>query len=343
MIRIFVHLFLRLCLAFICQDVKVQGEITREFATRLSIQYGSKIKVPDEYDDFEFPLHVITWQAVDKVRPWSDVVLVLKNLPPRMAMYALMRQDGFRKEVPLHLTAFYAPRSVIDRMLSLAKNAARVKDSDGWLPLHNAADINNVDAYEPLVNAYPNALLETNNDGNTPMDAAIGNGRGSIFLKQMFLTTACDARFQNYGTLLKDESLYNGSMNPVNIIMLECIHGKRSPKDVVEFFNQIQHKLAIFRALVHHTIESDMESSPGIYAHKIKFFNDKDRAVVMNALKNTGDNVEALTSHNASSGWDDSPDQEGPDRLITEQMRVLGDANELDDDLVMEEVRVPFL
>ena len=293
--------------AFICQDVKVQDEMTREFATRLSIQYGSKMKVPDEYDDFEFPLHVITWQAFVGERPWDDVDLVLKNLPARMAKEALMRKDGFRKEVPLHLTAFYAPRSVIDRMLSLAKNAARVKDSDGWLPLHNAADINNIDAYEPLVNAYPNALLETNNDGNTPMDAAIGNGRGSIFLKQMFLTTACDTRFQNYGTLLKDESLYNGSMNPVNIILLECIHEQRSPKDVVEFIKQIQRKPAVFRALVHHTIESDMESSPGSNARKIKFKDEKDSSIVLKSLK------------------------------------YAGDTNVLEDDVVLDEVRVPFL
>ena len=75
--------------ALICQDVKVQGEITREFATRLVARDGSKIEVPDKYDDYKFPLHVLTRQAYDEERPWSDVDLVLRNLPARMAKDAL--------------------------------------------------------------------------------------------------------------------------------------------------------------------------------------------------------------------------------------------------------------
>jgi len=268
--------------------------------------------VPDYYTGFKFPLHVLTDQACYYKRPWSDVDLVLDNLPPRMAKDALMRKDSYGKRLPLHFAAFYAPRSVIDRMMSLTPDAVRVKDSDGGLPLHYAAYENNVDAVESLVNAYPDALLETNRAGYTPMDEAINNGRGtcSEFLKNVLLTAMNEestAKFQNYGTLLEDKSLYNGSMNPVNIILLECIHEQRSPEDVVEFIKQIQRKPAVFRALVHHTIESDMESSPGSNARKIKFKDEKDSSIVLKSLK------------------------------------YAGDTNVLEDDVVLDEVRVPFL
>ena len=277
---------------------------------RLIAQHGSKIEVPDEYKGLKFPLHVLSAQARFKVRPWSDVNLVLNSLPPRMAKDALMRKDDKYKRAPLHFASYNAPRFVIDRMLALAPNAVRVKASNGSLPLHWAAYHNNVDAIESLVNAYPDALLETNNYGNTPMDTAIGNRRGSEFLKTLLLAAmdeASTAIFQNYGTLLEDESLYNGSINPVNIILLECIHDKRSPEDVLEFIKQLRLKPAVLQALVHHAMKSKKESSPGTNARKIKFKDEVDNSIVLNTLK------------------------------------YAGDTNVLEDDLIMDEVGVPFL
>jgi len=96
----------------------VQDEITREFARRLYAQHGSNTDVPDEYKFYTLPLHVLSMQAWDGGRPWSDVVLLLSNLPPRMAKDALMRKDGNFKEFPLHRAAGKAPRSVIDRILA---------------------------------------------------------------------------------------------------------------------------------------------------------------------------------------------------------------------------------
>jgi len=263
----------------------------KDFIKGLATQDGSKITVPDYYTGFKFPLHVLSWQAYDEERPWSDVDLILKNLPARMAKDALMRQDDEYKMIPLHAAARNAPRSVIDRMLALAPDAARVKDSRGSLPLHKAAYYNYDNAVESLVNAYPDALFETNNYGYTPMDEAISNGRK--FLKNVLLAAMDEeskAKYQNYGELLEDKSLYNGSINPVNIILLECIHDKRSPEDVVEFIKQLQRTPAVLRFFVYHTMKSDTESSPNTNVRKIKFKDEKDRAF---------DIEEVLASHNA--------------------------------------------
>jgi len=293
----------------------VQDKITIEFARRLVAQHGSNTDVPDNYHGFTSPLHLLTVQAYDDERPWSDVALLLNHLPPRMAKDAIMRQAGGFKYVPLHYAAMNAPRSVIDRMLALAPDAARVKSLEGWLPLHYAARSNeDVDVIEPLMNAYPNALLETNEDGDTPIDFAINNGRSDEFLKKMFLEAiklSCSNKFLNYGTLLDDESLYNNSINPINLILIEANHGKRSADDVVEFIDQLNQKPTMFRSLLAHAKKDDTESSPAARACKLDFRTKDARTRVVNAL--SGDNKEGFVQHNASVGLDDSP--ETPDRL----------------------------
>jgi len=155
------------------QDANERDRIIRKFSKRLYALHGFNTDVPIWYKGFKLSLVVLSWQARDDKRPWSDIVLLLNNLPPRMAEDALMRKDGKYKWIPLHWAARTAPRSVIDLMLELAPGAVRVKTSTGWLPLHYAA-YNNVDALEPLVNAYPDALVETDNRGNTPLYYAAG-------------------------------------------------------------------------------------------------------------------------------------------------------------------------
>jgi len=295
----------------------VQDEITREFARRLIVQHGSNTDVPDEYRGDKFPLHVLTFQvpfhvltaqAVDDKRPWSDVDLVLRNLPPRMAKDNLMRTDSFNEHAPLHHAASGAPRSVIVRMLKLAPEAARVKAALGWLPLHLAAR-NNVDAIESLMNDYPDALLETNNGGDTPIDIAIDNGRGDEILKKA-IKLACSNKFLNYGELLEDKSLYKQSINPINIILFEAIHKKRSPDDVVEFINELEQKRVVLTSLLNLS-KSDPELPPIDLANEIEFETKASRVRVFHALSD--DNKEGLALHNASTGLDDSPDV--PDRL----------------------------
>ena len=238
--------------------MKTQGEITREFARRLFREHGSKITVPLEYENrAELPLVVLSWQARGGERPWSDVVLLLNNLPPQMAKDVLLKEDGRGKRTSLHGAALNAPRSVIDRMLALAPDAARVKNSWGNLPLHIAARWeNNFDAIEPLMNAYPDALLETNDNGNNPMDEAIKNGCSSDFLKTMLpmaMEIACSNIFHDYGTLLEDKSQYRQSVNPINLIFLEAHHRKRSADDVEKFIKQLERKPTFFRSLLQHT------------------------------------------------------------------------------------------
>mmetsp|Transcript_1746 Transcript_1746/g.2331 ORF Transcript_1746/g.2331 Transcript_1746/m.2331 type:complete len:89 (-) Transcript_1746:802-1068(-) len=51
-------------------------------------------------------------------------------------------------------------------MLALAPDAALVKGSYCYLPLHIAAHFNNIaDAIESLMNAYPRTLLEKDDNG----------------------------------------------------------------------------------------------------------------------------------------------------------------------------------
>mmetsp|Transcript_21697 Transcript_21697/g.27982 ORF Transcript_21697/g.27982 Transcript_21697/m.27982 type:complete len:271 (-) Transcript_21697:489-1301(-) len=150
------------------QDANERDRIIRKFTKHLYAMHGLNTDVPIWYKGFKLSLVVLSWQARDDKRPWSDVVLLLNNLPPRMAEDALMRKDGKYKWIPLHWAARTAPRSVIDLMIELAPGSLRVKNSTGWLPVHYAA-LNNVDALEPLVNAYPDALVETDDRGNTPL------------------------------------------------------------------------------------------------------------------------------------------------------------------------------
>ena len=136
------------------QPKKVREEVLKNYAERLFKQHGLDTNVPDEVHGYKLPVHVLSVQAGLHVRPWSDVELLLNNLPPRLAEYTLMRSDGEVKLIPLHhAAAGQAPRSEVDRMLALAPDSVQVKYSTGWLPLHFAASYNNVDAVVSLMNA----------------------------------------------------------------------------------------------------------------------------------------------------------------------------------------------
>ena len=79
--------------------------------------HASNTDVPEEYGDRTLPLYVLSLQARIGIRPWSDVDLILKNLPPPMASDAIIRRDSEDKLSSLHIVAGYTPRIVIDRML----------------------------------------------------------------------------------------------------------------------------------------------------------------------------------------------------------------------------------
>ena len=122
-----------------------------------------------------------------------------------------MRSDGEVKLIPLyHAAAGQAPRSEVDRMLALPPDSVQVKYSTGWLPLHFAASYNNVDAVVSLMNAYPDALLERDIRGKTPIDVAIDENRNeaSKIMLPAAVVKVCDASFHDYGNLM-DKSKYN--------------------------------------------------------------------------------------------------------------------------------------
>jgi len=149
------------------------------------------------------------------------------------------------------------------------------------------------------------------------MDYAINKGHGDEFLKKMFLEAmklSCSDTFYNYGELLEDQSLYKQSINPINLILIEAIHKKRSPDDVVEFIKNLEQNPTVLRSLFKHAKEVDTEPSPADLAdlaRRIDFKTKNVRIRVVNAL--SGDNKEMFALHNATAGLGDSP--KGPDRL----------------------------
>jgi len=172
------------------QDGDEPDEITRQYARHLFAQHGLNAYVPDEYKGFKLPLMVLSEQAYSNIRPWSDVDFFLKNLPPRVAKYALLRADGRHKWTPLHNAAGLVSHSMIDCMLALAPDAARLKNSNNELPLHIAADRNVVYSIELLVKAYPGGVLEKNNHGKTPLHLAVEKRNASPFIINRILSMA---------------------------------------------------------------------------------------------------------------------------------------------------------
>jgi len=166
----------------------------KEYGRRLLEKHGLNTNVtdelPEDYRDVELPLLALLILAVVGKRLWIDVELVLDNLPPRMAKYAVEKGEGistsgtYVRLFPLHMAARAAPRLIIERMLLAAPNAARIKDDYecgcGDLALHSAIKEKNHDAIQLLVDSYPEAVLEKNDYGHTPLHYALMDAPRSI-------------------------------------------------------------------------------------------------------------------------------------------------------------------
>ena len=173
-------------------------DIMMELGRRLFEQHGVNTNMMDTFRCYKFPLHVLSEKARYGFVRWSDVQLLLKHLSPPVAKDALMRRDGFCNLIPLHLAAEEAPRSMIDLMLSLAPDAARVKDYGGDLPLQIAVLSKNIDAIELLVERYPEAILESDNFGTTALHYAASYAPRSV-IDQMLSKAPDAARIKDKG------------------------------------------------------------------------------------------------------------------------------------------------
>ncbi|KAL3939218.1 MAG: hypothetical protein SGARI_001450, partial [Bacillariaceae sp.] len=75
-------------------------------------------------------------------------------------------------KIPLHMGL---AEKVIATMLQVAPGSAAVKDKKGYLPLHIACSTKcSLRKVEMLLQAYPESISETTNDGDTPLALAIG-------------------------------------------------------------------------------------------------------------------------------------------------------------------------
>ena len=163
----------------------MHNEIMMDYIQRLFERHGLNTCVSTCFCFSKLPIEKLLFQARWNLRPWSDLELLLENLPPRMAKNALMRGEDRYMRTPLHDVAWKAPRSIIKLILALAPDATRIKDKDGELPLHSATYNNNIDAIKLLVDEYPDAVLEKNNKGETPLHCAAESAKNNDHSKRL--------------------------------------------------------------------------------------------------------------------------------------------------------------
>ena len=106
-----------------------------DYIQRLFERHGLNTCVSTCFCFSKLPIEKLLFQARWNLRPWSDLELLLENLPPRMEKNALMRGEDRYMRTPLHDVAWKAPRSIIKLILALAPDATRIKDKDGELPV----------------------------------------------------------------------------------------------------------------------------------------------------------------------------------------------------------------
>jgi len=80
--------------------------------------------------------------------------------------------SGTNERTPLHIFVhdFISP-ALCHTLLTIRPEAAKIRDKEGWLPIHLACSSSNcrLEIVRMLLNAYPQSIGETTNDGKTPL------------------------------------------------------------------------------------------------------------------------------------------------------------------------------
>lgn len=91
---------------------------------------------------------------------------------------ASAKEENGRTPLIYHLLVCQSPSLEMTKLLVHAHlDAVRICDSGKWNPLHYAAYRGNWEISQYLIDMYPDALLEENNENKTPRGITICNGR----------------------------------------------------------------------------------------------------------------------------------------------------------------------
>lgn len=94
---------------------------------------------------------------------------------------ALAQEENGRTPLIYHLLVCQSPSLEMTKMLADAHpDAVRICDSGKWNPLHYAAYRGNWEISQYIIDMYPDALTEENNDNRTPRDITVCNGRNQM-------------------------------------------------------------------------------------------------------------------------------------------------------------------
>lgn len=126
----------------------------------------------EEYYDCVLPLHSIVYEAWREQRPFQDVEWIMSDMSSDVVKRSLVIKDGCLDATPLHLASCSAPRAVICGMLRIAPEAASIQDKYGEIPLHYAAEYQNMGAVELLIQSFPDGLLVKGVDKRNPIALA---------------------------------------------------------------------------------------------------------------------------------------------------------------------------
>lgn len=112
------------------------------------------------------------YEAWKEKRPFQDVERIMSDMSLDVVKRSLVMKDGCLDATPLHLASCSAPRAVICGMLRMAPEAASIRDKGGEIPLHYAAEYENMDAVELLIQSFPDGLLVKGVDKMNPIALA---------------------------------------------------------------------------------------------------------------------------------------------------------------------------
>lgn len=114
------------------------------------------------------PIHVLAQRNCKmKSKVKEELLLALIHAHPSSITVA----GGVGARNPLHIVfTDYISAELCQKMLTLRPAAARMRDKKGWLPIHVATSRHcSPEKLDMLLEAYPESLTETTNDGKTPL------------------------------------------------------------------------------------------------------------------------------------------------------------------------------
>jgi len=209
---------------------------------------------------YDFPLHKVVYEATRKLRPWTDVDLMIKNMPKCIARVALMANDGkvieplFLDGTPIHLVAACrdSPRVTLKLMLEISPKSAEIFSHRKQLPIFYAASGFNYEAVELLSKIFPRGLL----------CKVMGKGLSAKSLIDINDCIIDQVQTASMRYMLRGVIMHRGNENfndcdlisnkgeckvyhPFLNIFLEAVEGKCSFETAIEFLREVSSNVSV--------------------------------------------------------------------------------------------------